>query len=96
MPNSATFGPEPPSGMSVTTSFGEEEISLEPYGLGDDLSLRLFFDRTVVELYVNGGLVCATSVVYPDKENPGWELFADGGALEVKSLDIWKMKSIYK
>jgi len=76
--------------------FGEEEISLEPYGLGDDLSLRLFFDRTVVELYVNGGLLCATSVVYPDKENPAWELFAQGGELEVKSLDIWKMKSIYK
>ena len=77
-------------------NFGEEEISLEPYGLGDDLSLRLFFDRTVVELYVNGGLLCATSVVYPDKEFPAWEFFARGGELEVKSLDIWKTKSIYK
>ncbi len=76
--------------------FGEEEISLEPFGLGDDLSLRLYFDRSVVELYVNGGLICATSVVYPDRENPAWELFAEGGNLKVESLDIWKMKSIYK
>lgn len=76
--------------------FGENEISLEPYDLGKNLSLRIFFDRTIVELYVNGGLISATSVVYPDKENPGWELFAEGGALKVNSLDIWKMKSIYK
>jgi len=76
--------------------FGEREISLEPYNLEDTLSLRLFFDRSIVEMYVNGGLICATSVLYPDKENPGWELFAEGGSLEVESLDIWKMKSIYE
>jgi beta-fructofuranosidase len=72
--------------------FGEEEISLAPFKLGKDLSFRLFCDRTIIELYLNGGLVCATSVVYPDKENPGWELFAEGGRLELESLDIWKMK----
>ncbi len=76
-------------------NFGEREISLDPFDLGDNLSFRLFFDRTIVELYVNGGLICATSVVYPDKENPGWELFSEGGTLQVTSLDIWKMRSIY-
>ena len=76
-------------------NFGEREISLEPFQLGNDLSFRLFFDRTIVELYVNGGLICATSVVYPNKENPGLELFAEGGSLEVGFMDIWKMKSIY-
>ncbi len=76
-------------------NFGDEEISMDPFGRPGDLSFRLFFDRTIVELYVNGGLICATSVVYPDRENPGWEVFAEGGRVRIKSLDIWKMNSIY-
>ncbi|MFO7935665.1 MAG: glycoside hydrolase family 32 protein [Bacteroidales bacterium] len=76
--------------------FGEEKISLEPFSLGNDLDFRLFFDRTILELFVNNGLVCATSVVYPDREDPGWEVFSEGGNLMVNTLDIWKINSIYE
>jgi beta-fructofuranosidase len=75
--------------------FGEEEITLKPYVPGNELDFRIFFDRTIVELYLNNGLVCATSVVYPDSEDPGWEAFSEGGRVRVNSLDIWKMNSIY-
>lgn len=75
--------------------FGEEEITLKPYAPGNELDFRIFFDRTIVELYLNNGLVCATSVVYPDSEDPGWEAFSEGGRVRVNSLDIWKMNSIY-
>jgi beta-fructofuranosidase len=76
-------------------NFGEREISLEPYRFGDDISFRIFFDRTIIELYLNGGMVCATSVVYPDRKNPGWQLFSEGGAVMVEMLDIWELNSIY-
>jgi beta-fructofuranosidase len=75
--------------------FGPQEIPLTPFELGNSLDWQLFCDRTILELYVNGGLICATSVVYPDWENPDWELYAEGTKLEVQALDFWTMKSIY-
>lgn len=75
--------------------FREKEISLESYSVEGDLSFRLFFDRTILELYVNGGMICATSVVYPDWDNPSWEIFAEGGELRIIAADIWEMTPIF-
>lgn len=75
--------------------FGERDIDLAPYDLGSKKTMRLLYDRTVLELYLNDGIVCATSVVYPDRMNPGWRFFADDGDVKVGSMDIWKMGTIY-
>jgi beta-fructofuranosidase len=75
--------------------FGERDIDLKPYKLGRKNTIRLLYDRTVLELYLNDGIVCATSVVYPDRQNPGWRFFSDDGDVKVGSMDIWKMGTIY-
>ena len=63
---------------------------------GDEpLKLRVFLDRSVVEVFVNGRQ-CVAMRVYPGrKDSLGVSLRAQGRDAALKSLDAWQMKSIY-
>jgi len=67
-------------------------------GLGTDepLRLRVFIDRSVVEVFVNGRQ-CVAVRVYPGREDSlGISLRAQGRDATLKSLDAWQMKNIYE
>lgn len=59
------------------------------------VSLRVFVDSSCVEVYGNGGRVCMTNRIYPDKECTQTEVYTKGGAAAIVSLDVWKLKSIW-
>ena len=60
------------------------------------LKLRVFIDRSVVEVFVNGRQ-CVAVRVYPGrKASVGVSLRAQGQAAALKSLDAWQMKCIYE
>jgi beta-fructofuranosidase len=62
---------------------------------GEPLRLRIFVDSSVVEVFANGR-ICATSRVYPSRRNSsGVALFAEGGASEARSIDIWEIGPIW-
>ncbi len=68
-----------------------------PVSLGAEerLELRVFVDRSVVEVFVNGKQ-CVAVRVYPDREDSvGVSLRAQGKPAVVNALDAWQMKSIY-
>jgi beta-fructofuranosidase len=69
-----------------------------PFELGkneDTLTLHVFLDKSVIEVFVNGGRHCVTRVIDSDSKDLGIELFAEGGSALVKSVDIWQMKPIW-
>ncbi len=60
------------------------------------LNLHQFFDRSVLEVFIDGGRRSVTKVVYPPEgEDLVVEAFAEGGAAEILSLAAWTMKSIW-
>jgi len=63
-------------------------------GTNERISLRAFLDRTVLEVYLNGRS-CATRVISAEEKNLEIGLFADGGAVRVRSLEVWPMRSIW-
>jgi len=64
-------------------------------GRKEPFRLRVFIDRSVVEVFVNGKQ-CVALRVYPDREDSvGVSLRAQGGDAQLKSLDAWQMRSIY-
>ncbi len=68
-----------------------------PFELLDDedvLRLHMFLDKSVMEVFVNNR-VCCTKVIYPDEKDLGIELFAKGGSVKVRSLDVWRVKPIW-
>ena len=62
---------------------------------GEPLELRIFLDRSIVEVFANNRQ-CLTCRVYPNGENSnGVSLFAQGGDARLESLDAWQMRSIW-
>lgn len=64
-------------------------------GENEPLELRVFLDRSVVEVFVNGRQ-CVALRVYPGRDDSvGVSLHAQGQPAVLKSLDAWQMNSIY-
>ena len=67
-------------------------VYLEP---DEPLKLRVFVDRSVVEVFVNGKQ-CVAMRVYPTRaDSIGVSLRAQGQETVLNSLDAWQMKSIW-
>jgi len=65
-----------------------------PVDIGDTepLKLRVFIDRSIVEVFVNGRQ-CLTTRVYPSREDSvGVSLRAAGRNARLIALDAWQMK----
>jgi beta-fructofuranosidase len=64
-------------------------------GPGEDLTLRVFLDRSIVEVIANRQ-VCVTDRLYPeDVAAVEAVLVAESGETTVRQLDTWQMKSIW-
>ena len=62
----------------------------------EPLKLRVFIDKSVVEVFVNGKQ-CVAVRVYPGREDSlGVSLRAQGRDAQLKSLDAWQMDNIYR
>ena len=58
---------------------------------GEKLELRIFIDRSILEVFANGRQ-CITQRIYPTrKDSTGIELFSKGGSMIVESLQAWDM-----
>lgn len=68
-------------------------LSLNP---GETVKLRIFIDKSVVEVFANGKQ-CVAMRVYPGRDDSmGVSIRAQGQDAELKSLDAWQMKNIYE
>ena len=61
----------------------------------EKLHLRVFIDRSIVEVFANGRQ-CLTIRAYPERpDSRGVSLFARGGPARLESLQAWRMRSIW-
>jgi beta-fructofuranosidase len=72
------------------------EVPLRSDSIGESLDLRIFLDRSVMEVFAEEGRVAVTRVIYPDEEAGGIELFAEGGPAEVTAVEIWPMQPVWE
>jgi len=64
------------------------KLDLRP---GERLRLRVFLDRSVLEVFANGR-ACLTSRIYPTRsDSQCLRLSSKGGRSELLSLDVWRM-----
>jgi len=55
------------------------------------LTLHVFLDRTIVEVYANG-CACLTARIYPVREDSrGVALAVQGGDAVVQAIDVWDL-----
>lgn len=77
------------SGVAADVQAGAFE--LKP---GETLRLRVFVDCSVIEVYANDR-ACLTSRVYPSRADSRYVSLYARGQASVKSLDLWRMRSIW-
>jgi beta-fructofuranosidase len=82
-------------------SLSEEMVGRDPQVApfvladGEAISLRIFIDHSILEVYANGRQ-CVTKRLYPARRDSlGVKLFAHGGAATARSIDVWRMASIW-
>lgn len=62
----------------------------------ENLKLRVFIDKSVVEVFVNGKQALAVRVYPSRKDALGVSVRSQGQTSELKLLEAWQMKSIYE
>jgi beta-fructofuranosidase len=68
-----------------------------PLDIADDqpIELRIFVDRSIVEVFANERQ-CLTLRVYPDRDDSvGVSLFARGGSATFSGVESWPMESVW-
>ncbi len=58
------------------------------------LKVQVFLDKCVMEIFLNER-ACFTRGIYPLADDLWVALFAAGGSVKVKSVDVWSMKPIW-
>jgi sucrose-6-phosphate hydrolase SacC (GH32 family) len=67
------------------------EISLERHG--ERLKLHVFVDTCSVEVFVNEGEAYGANLIFPERTARGLELYCAGGAVRLKSLELYPLRS---
>jgi beta-fructofuranosidase len=73
---------------------GRRNIESAPFALkkGENLVLRVFVDKGIVEVFANDRQAIARSV-YPRLGGTGVKLFAEGGDMKVLSVKAWELSA---
>jgi beta-fructofuranosidase len=77
--------------IPASKQFAQEQVA--PFALQPDepLALRVFLDRSVLEVYANGRQ-CITQRIYPSRaDSLGVELFSRGGSARVRTFKAWDL-----
>jgi len=83
------------SSMSPDFVGREEQRTPLQLAAGEALKLRLFLDRSIVEVFANSRL-CLTKRIYPSRpDSVGVRLSARGGTATVQSMDVWQMTPVW-
>ncbi|MBI2939123.1 MAG: GH32 C-terminal domain-containing protein, partial [Chloroflexi bacterium] len=62
---------------------------------GQPLELRVFVDRSVVEVFADNRHYLAKRIYPARRDSLGVQVFALGGSATLRSLDAWQMAAIW-
>nr|WGD74300.1 GH32 C-terminal domain-containing protein [Bacillus subtilis] len=77
-----------------TFNTGKETAPLKP--VNGKVKMRIFVDRSSVEVFGNDGKQVITDIILPDRSSKGLELYAAIGGVKVKSLTIHPLKKVWR
>jgi fructan beta-fructosidase len=59
------------------------------------IQLHVFFDNSIVEIFVNEGAAVFTAQLFPDVKDNSIQLFSSDGNTRFSNINFWKMKSAW-
>jgi len=76
-----------------TLVLGEMNVPFDPPA-GEDVELRVFLDKSLVEVFANGRQAAVAGCKY-DPKDIGLALVSEGAPVLIKEVRCWRMESIY-
>ncbi|MCB8936428.1 MAG: glycoside hydrolase family 32 protein [Anaerolineae bacterium] len=70
-------------------------VEQAPLAMDGPVRMHIFLDRSVLEVFFDDRIVLSTRIYPTRPDSLGVELFTVGGALRVRSLDVWKLAPIW-
>ncbi|MFD2937356.1 glycoside hydrolase family 32 protein [Spirosoma flavum] len=58
------------------------------------IKLRIFVDKSVVEVFINDGERVITDLIFPNKSEGEIDLFTEEGSAEFKKITLWPLASV--
>ena len=83
------------SSVSAEVSNRESERCAVYQKIGEPVELRIFVDRSVVEVFANGQHYLSKRIYPARPDSLGLQVFAVGGRATLLSLDVWHMDPIW-
>ena len=85
-------------GRNLSVDFDGSAVTCEKarVPLGNDsasVELQIFFDRSVVEIFINSCRQCITRVTRPDLHDKGVSLYATAGSAQFTDLKLWRLET---
>ncbi len=79
--------------QSITLEEGVLDVAgtKVPVEKGKPVQLRLFLDKSVLELFINNGRASVTKVCYFDGDRDNISFFADQGTATLQSPEFWRL-----
>lgn len=82
------------SGKSTSIQFpGKQTAPME--AKDGVVQMRIFVDRSSVEVFGNNGERVITDLIFPDSDSQGMELFATGGNVTLNSLEWYPLSRVW-
>jgi len=60
------------------------------------IRLRILVDESTVEIFANGGQHVFSSVIFPDQGSQGISFYVNGGQVNLVSMDVYQLNSVWK
>ncbi|KAF1679520.1 GH32 C-terminal domain-containing protein [Bacillus sp. SKDU12] len=79
--------------FNPTFHTGQQTAPLKP--VNGKIKMRMFVDRSSVEMFGNDGQQVITDIILPDRSSKGLELYAVKGGIKLKSLTIYPLKKVW-
>ncbi|MGG0025919.1 GH32 C-terminal domain-containing protein [Bacillus inaquosorum] len=79
--------------FNPTFNTGIQTAPLKP--VNATIKMRIFVDRSSVEVFGNDGQQVITDIILPDRSSKGLELYAVNGGVKLKSLTIYPLKKVW-
>ncbi len=63
-----------------------------PFSVKGSHTMKILYDVSSIEVFIDGGRVAMTNLVFPNLPYDSLELYSDGGRLEITSIKVTPMK----
>ncbi len=83
------------SSVSQAVKNRESQRCIVRHSYGKPIELRIFVDRSVVEVYAEGGHYLGKRIYPARPDSLGVQIFSLGGRATLHSLEAWEMDAIW-